>query len=67
MALVEFWFFECSKIYGTSPDYKLNPYIENGVSFDFSNQLNLLYKFNIHYYLVVQRYCVLHFIVLSVN
>jgi len=67
MALVEFWFLECSKIYRTSLDYKLNAYIENGVSFDFNNQFNLFFKFNIQYYLVVQRYRVLRFILLPVN
>jgi len=34
MALGEFWFFECSKVYKNSPDYKLNAYIENGVICD---------------------------------
>jgi hypothetical protein len=32
-AFVEFWFFECSKIYRTSPDFKLNAYVEIGVKF----------------------------------
>lgn len=52
MALVEFWFFECTKIYRTSPVYKLNDYVENGVSSDFNNQFNLFFKFIIQYYLV---------------